>query len=199
MPMIAPESNRPSAAGQPTSDGGVPDQPVTILRGASVDVDLRWIARVVVAICLVTLVVLAAVLLVAGLHTNSQIDRLHHDGVPVSVTVTHCTGLIGGTGSQGAGYSCTGTYTVDGTRYLQAIPGTTVFYAPGSTFEGVVVPSDPQLLSTPAQVAAQHASARVFLLPGALVLVAGVWGGALLLRRRRRRARAAGTAVGGER
>lgn len=199
--MIASESNRPPAAGQPTSDGDGPDQPVTTLRGATVDVDLRWIARVVVAILLVTLVVLAIVLLVVGLHTNSQIDRLRHDGVPVSVTVTHCTGLIGGTGSQTAGYSCTGTYTVDGTRYLQAIPGTTVFHALGSTFEGVVVPGDPRLLSTPAQVEAQHASARVFTLPGVLVLVAVVWGSALLVRRRRRRRppRAAGTTAGTER
>jgi hypothetical protein len=162
-------------------------------------VDLRRTARVVVGICLTALVVLAVVLLAAGLHTNSQINRLHHQGVPVSVTVTGCSGLIGGSGSQNAGYVCTGTYVVDGTRYVQTIPGTAVFYRDGTTFQGVVVPSDPKLLSTPAQVAAQHASARVFLLPAVLVLIAVAWGAALVIRRRRHPAGDAGTPSDGAR
>jgi hypothetical protein len=196
MPMIAPESNHPDVPDGPAGDGVRPDQPVTRLRGATVDVDIRRTGRVVVAICLVTLVVLAAVLLAAGLHTNSQINRLHHEGVPVSVTVTHCSGLIGGSGSQNAGYVCTGTYVVGGTRYLQTIPGTSVLYATGSTFQGVVVPSDPKLMSTQAQVAAQHASAGVFLVPAILVLVAAAWAAALLVLRRRRSAGGAGMPTG---
>jgi hypothetical protein len=202
--MIAPESNPPnpteaSDGGRPPASGGVPELPVTTLRGATVDFDLRKTARVVVGICLATPVVLAAVFLVAGIHTNSQINRLHSEGRPVTVTVTHCTGLMGGTGSQGAGFSCTGSYVVDGTRYLQTIPGTAVFHPSGSTFQGVVVPSDPKLLSTPAQVDAQHASARVFILPAVLLVVALVWGGALLLRYRRRMAGGAKTPSGGAR
>jgi hypothetical protein len=203
-PMIAPESNSPNApdgtaAGGPSTPGAPPDQPVTTLRGASVDVDIKATGRVVVAVCLATLVVLAVVFLVVGLHTNSQINRLHSQGQPVTVTVTHCTGLMGGTGSQGAGYSCTGTYVVGGTRYLQTIPGTAEFYPLGSTIQGVVVPSDPKLLSTRAQVAAQHASAHVFILPAILFLVAVAWGALLMVRRRRRGAGQAGTAAGGAR
>jgi len=196
MPMIAPESNRPDAPDRDAADGDRPDQPVTTLRVATVDVDLRLVARVVVAISLVTLVVLAVIFLVAGLHTNSQINRLRQDGVPVSVKVTNCAGLLGGTGSQNAGYVCTGTYLVDGTRYVQTIPGTAVLYPTGSTLQGVVVPSDPKLLSTRAQVEAQHASARVVLLPAILILVAVAWGGVLLGLRRRRSARGAGTPPG---
>ncbi len=188
--MIAPESNRPDTPGDDGDRVVLPEEPaerpVTTLRGATVDVDLRRTARVVVGISLALLVVLAAVFLVAGLHTNSQINRLHHQGVPVSVRVTHCTGLMGGTGAQGAGYSCTGTYTVHGTRYVQTIPGTTTFHAVGSTFQGLVVPGDPKLLSTPALVAAQHASWHVFLLPAALLVLALGWGALLLVRRRRR-------------
>jgi hypothetical protein len=194
--MIAPESNHPDVPDMPAGDGDRPDQPVTRLRGATVDVDIRRTGRVVVGICLVTLVVLAVVFLVAGLHTNGQINRLRHEGVPVRVTVTHCSGLIGGTGSQNAGYVCTGTYVVNGTRYLQTIPGTKLFYAIGSTFQGVVVPSDPKLLSTPAQVAAQHASASVFVLPAVLILLAAAWVAALLVLRRRRSAGGAGTPTG---
>jgi hypothetical protein len=117
----------------------------------------------------------------------------------VSVKVTSCAGLLGGTGSQNAGYVCTGTYLVDGTRYVQTIPGTAVFYAVGSKFQGVVVPSDPKLLSTPAQVAAQHASNRVFLLPAVLILVAMVWAAALVVRRKRRAAGDAGLPTRGAR
>jgi uncharacterized SAM-binding protein YcdF (DUF218 family) len=197
--MIAPESNRPEVPDSRAADEDRPDQPVTTLRGATVDVDLRLVARVVVGVSLVTLVVLAVILLVAGLHTNSQINRLRQDGVPVSVKVTNCAGLLGGTGSQNAGYVCTGTYLVNGTRYVQNIPGTAVLYPTGSTIQGVVVPSDPKLLSTKAQVDAQHASARVLLVPAILILVAVAWGAGLLVLRRRRRAGGAGTPPRGAR
>ena len=71
-----------------------------------------------------TLAVLVVVFTVAGVHKNSQINRLRHDGVPVTVTVTNCLGLMGGSGSNAAGYSCTGTFTIDGTRYTESLPGT---------------------------------------------------------------------------
>jgi predicted membrane channel-forming protein YqfA (hemolysin III family) len=195
--MIAPESNRPDSHPDDADRVVAPvepgDRPVTTLRGATVDVDFRRAARAVIGICLTLLVVLAVVFLVAGLHTNSQVNRLRDQGVPVSVTVTRCAGLIGGSGSQNAGYTCIGSYTVGGTHYLQTIPGTATFYRTGSTIQGLVVPSDPKLLSTPALVADQHASWHVFLLPGALIVVALVWGGLLLARRRGRQGRPAGT------
>jgi hypothetical protein len=157
-----------------------------------VDVDLRWAAKAVIAVCLAALVVTGAVLLVSGLHTNSQINALHDKGVPVEITVTGCLGLMGGTGSQLAGYSCTGTYVLDGVQYTQAIPGL-AFHAVGHTVAGVAVPGDPKLLSTPDQVASQHASWRVFLIPGILFLIAIAWV-AELYRRRPRRTAPAGTA-----
>ncbi len=141
-----------------------PDRPVTTLRGASVDVDPRRALRVVIAVCLVALTLVAVVLLVAGANKNAQSISLHDHGVPVSVTVTGCLGLLGGSGSNGAGYACKGSYTFDGHRYLQAIPGTTLLH-PGDVVQGVIVPTDPGLLSTPAAVAGQQASWRVFIAP----------------------------------
>lgn len=195
--MIAPESNRPDHVETPGHgvDGQVPDQPVTTLRGASVDVDIRRTGRGVAWVCAALLVAIGVVLLVSGLHTNDQINRLHDDGVPVSVTVSGCIGLMGGTGAQVAGYSCNGSYTLDGTKYLQTIPGMT-FHEPGSTIGGIAVPGDPKLLSTPDQVARQHASWRVLLVPVLLFAVAVVTVVALLRGRRRRAPETAGTDPG---
>jgi hypothetical protein len=185
--MIAAEPHSPdSAAPTAVSTGGEAqsDRPVTTLRGATVDVDIRRTGRVVLVVCLVALTVVGLVLLIAGIRNNDQANSLRQRGVPVTVTVTHCLGLIGGTGAQGAGYSCTGTYVLDGQLYHQAIPGL-AFHAVGSTLPGVAVPGDPKLLSTPSQLALQHASWRVFILPGILLLVVVAVTGFLILRRPR--------------
>ena len=178
--MTAPDSDHPDAAHGPGSGPG--DQPVATLRGATVDVDVRRAGQVVVAVCLLALAVTGTILLIAGIRNNDQIDNLRHNGVPVTLTVDRCLGLMGGTGAQVAGYSCTATYTVDGVVYHQAIPGLS-FHSPGSIVSGVAVPGDPKLLSTPDQLARQHASWRVFVVPGALLLVVVVVLAALGLRR----------------
>jgi hypothetical protein len=175
-----PDAPTPAAAG---SDGGASsDQPVTTLRGATVDVDVRRAGQVVLAVVLIALTVIGVILLIAGIRNNHQADALRQRGVPVAVTVTHCLELMGGTGAQGAGYSCTGTYAVDGRQYRQEIPGLS-FHSVGSSVAGVADPADPKLLSTPAQLAHQHSSWRVFILPGVLLLVVVVVIGFLILRR----------------
>ncbi len=183
--MIAPESNHRPAPDAPSQPGRPGDQPVTTLRGATVNVDVRRAGHVVAAVCLIALAVTGGVLLFAGVRNNDQIDNLRHHGVPVAVTVDSCLGLMGGTGAQVAGYSCTGTYALDGTQYRQSIPGL-AFHAPGSTLPGIAVPGDPRLLTTPDQLARQHASWRVFVIPGLLLLFVVVMLAGLLMRRSRR-------------
>jgi hypothetical protein len=146
-----------------------PDAPLTNLRGARVEVDPRRARRLIVGVLLVALAVVAIVLLVAGLKKNNQESTLRHHGVPVSVTVTSCTGLLGGSGSNLAGYACKGTYTFDGHDYDQSIPGTGLLHS-GQVVQGVIVSSDPALLSTPAAVAGQGASDNVFIAPVTLFL-----------------------------
>jgi hypothetical protein len=155
-------------------------------------VDIRRTGRVVAWVCAALLVATGVIFLVSGLHTNDQINRLHNQGVPVTVDVTGCIGLMGGTGAQVAGYSCTGTYTLDGVHYRQTIPGMT-FHEPDSAIAGIAVPGDPKLLSTPDQVARQHASWRVLLVPLLLFAVAVVTVVALLRGRRRPAPGTAGT------
>lgn len=163
-----------------------PNRPVTTLRGAGVDVDPHRAAQLVVGACLVGLTVVAVILLVSGIQKNAHVASLRDHGVPVPVTVSGCLGLLGGSGTNAAGYACKGTYAYDGHRYQQAIPGDTLLHA-GTVIRGVIVPSDPRLLSTPAAVDAQHSSWRVYIAPAILFGILVVVSGALLLARRRRR------------
>jgi hypothetical protein len=135
----------------------------------------------------VALAVLVVVLYVAGFQKNAQITRLRRHGVPVEVTVSGCLGLMGGSGSNLAGYDCRGTFTIDGHRYNEAIPGNT-FHRPGATLRAVTVPDDPALLSTVRALATEHPSQSVFILPTILLVVLAFGVGALDLRRRHVRA-----------
>lgn len=137
------------------------------------------------AACLVALAVTAVILLVAGLQKNAQANRLQQHGVPVTVAVTGCSGLLGGSGSNGAGYACKGTYSFDGRRYERSIPGDGLHQA-GSVVRGVIVADDPGLLSTPAMIARQPASWSVFVVPAVLFGVLAVALVTVAVRRRRR-------------
>ena len=173
-----PEDRRVAAGQADTSSAAL-----TTLRGAGVDVNVRRAGRVVVALCLVTLAVLVVVLFVAGVHKNDQINRLRAHGVPVTVTVSGCLGLLGGSGSNPAGYACRGTFTLDGHRYSEDIPGN-VLRPPGTKVEAVAVPDNPPLLSTRHDVATERASASVFVVPAILLAVLVLLLIAVVLRRR---------------
>jgi hypothetical protein len=204
--MIAPESNHPGTPGAADGAGSAESRevgiegPVDNYRGGTVNVDIRKAGQVVIGVCLVALTVLGLILLIAAVNNNNQINNLKDNGVPVAVTVTGCEGLIGGTGQSTAGFSCTGSYRLDGTPYHQNIPGL-AFHRPGTTIRGVAVPGDPKLLSTPDQLARQHASLTAFVIPGLLLLVVVVALVILLLRRSGRSASSGpdGTAAAGPR
>jgi hypothetical protein len=167
----------------PVEPPGEDSAPVTTLRGARVEVDGRRVGRAFIVLCLLTLLVLAAVFFAVGANKNAQINALRNHGVPVTITATSCNGLIGGSGSNLAGYACSGTYTFGGKRYARAIPGD-VLPSPGSRIEGVVAPSDPGLVSTASIIAQEHASARVFILPAILLAVVLALVGVIVQKRR---------------
>ena len=175
----------PAAAPRP---GSAPDAEARVapLRGAAVQIDARRLAQVLVIIVVATLAVLVVVFTVVGLDKNHQIDQLRNDGVAVNVTVTGCQGLLGGSGSNGAGYACRGTYGLDGHRYNEQLPGTAL-HAPGTVIRAVAVPGDPALVSPVSVVDAEHSSATVFILPAVLlVLLVAIL--TVVLRRRAKRA-----------
>ena len=174
-------------------EAGKPGEPISTLRGAGVEVDIRRVGRVLGVLCLVALAALVIVLFLAGVHKNAEITRLHDDGVPVEVTISGCIGLLGGSGSNAAGYQCRGSFTLDGHRYNEPIPGSTL-YPPGSKVRGVAVPGDPALVAKAGSVKAEQPSPKVFLFPTILLVALVLIVGALLLRRRQVRHR---TASGG--
>ncbi len=159
---------------------------VGTLRGASVSFNPRRLVQGVVGLVLVTLAITAIVLTVAGIHSNAQINRLHTQGQPVSVTVTGCLGLLGGSGSNAAGYSCRGTYQLDGHVYREPLPGST-FYRPGTTLPSIAVPGDPALVSPTGIVDSQQASNGVFVVPIVLGVILFAFIALLLVKGRPKR------------
>ncbi len=186
--MAAPNSTTPSGPAPGDGAARAPDRAPghtgTTLRGAGVDVDVRRVGRAAIGLCLVTLAVVAAILFVVGAHKNAQITRLRQDGVPVTVTVTGCLGLLGGSGSNGAGYACKGRFALDGHRYLESLPGNAL-HPVGAKVRAVAVAGDPPLLSTRQQVETERASWTVFIVPSVLLLVLAAIVAALVVRSRR--------------
>jgi hypothetical protein len=171
---------------------------VGTLRGASVEVDPRQAARVVVALCLIVLAAVVVSLFVGGVDKNTEITRLRQEGVPVTVTVTGCRGLLGGSGSNATGSSCSGTFVLAGRRYSSTIPGGTL-RAPGTTVRLMTIESDPGLLATFHQVKSEHASWRVFILPTLLLVVLVALVAVAAVRGRRHREQSAQSALLGRR
>lgn len=161
-----------------------PAAPLSALRGAGVSVDARRVGRVTMALCLATLAIVAVVLFIAGAQKNAQISELRTEGVTIKVTVTGCMGLLGGSGSNAAGYACRGTYTFRGHRYDEAIPGN-VNLIPHSTLPVVIARGEPTLVSTVEAVRREHPSWRVFIVPAVLALLVVVAIALLLVKRGR--------------
>jgi hypothetical protein len=185
------DSVRANGAANGAATNGASAEPgdrIGQLRGAGVQVDRRRVGQVAIGVVLATLAVLAVVFTIVGVHTNQQDDRLRDDGVPVTFTVTGCLGLLGGSGSNAAGYSCRGTYSLQGQSYHEQLPGSS-FHRPGSTVAAIAVPGDPALVSPASIVAREHSSAGAFVLPAILAAVLVVLVALLLMLRRRRHAR----------
>ena len=145
------------------------DLPIATLRGAGVDGNPRRAALALMIIVFVAVLAAAAILFAAGAQKNAQINDLRQHGVRVSVTVTGCHGLLGGSGSNAAGEACRGSYAFGGRRYDEALPGS-VRRTPGATVRGVVAADDPTLLTTAAILRTEHPSWWAYLTPSVLLL-----------------------------
>jgi hypothetical protein len=162
-------------------------QPLTTLRNARVEADPRRVKQVALGLCLASLAVASVALFVAGAHNNAQIAALKEHGVRVEDTVSGCLGQLGGSGSNAAGYSCTGTFSIGGHRYQEPIPGDNL-YPPGTKLVIVADTQDPGLVTSVGAFNSEQTSSTVFVLPTILLLVLiGFAGSVVLIRRSRRK------------
>ena len=160
-PLVRMTTNRPTT-----------DERVGQLRGAGVaPVDTRRLAVIVVSVCVAGLAVCALAFFFAAAHRNAQLEDLEAHGTAVTVTVTRCDGLLGGSGTNVAGYVCRGSFTIDDHHYNDLIPGTG-FYPVKATVPAVVARDNPGLLYTDQEAATDRPSDRVYVLPAVLGLVA---------------------------
>jgi hypothetical protein len=155
-----------------------------VLRGAGVGGSPRRAALILAVVVAVSGLVASAVLFAAAARKNAQIEALRRDGAHVEVTVSGCLGLLGGSGSNAAGYACRGTYVFDGRRFEEALPGDEL-RAPGSKVAAIVAKGDPSLLTTADVLRTEHSSWRPYLVPVVLVVADLLLGAAAVVLRRR--------------
>jgi hypothetical protein len=157
-----------------TGQEGIVPEALSTLRGASVPGNARLIGRIAEIVGLVGLAALVVVFFLGGLHRNDQVDRLQHQGVPVTVTVTSCIGVAGGSGSTPATFTCQGSFTLDGQRHVEVIGGITTFLHTGTKVAAVTASGDPALLSAARSVATEHSSSSVYIVPAILLVLLAI-------------------------
>jgi hypothetical protein len=123
------------------------------------------------AIMLSLFAVIIVVTFISAANDNARIDRLKSKGVSVTVTVSSCVGNIGGSGSNAAGYTCRGSYRIDGTRYEEVIGSKTTQSSAGATVRGVADPNRPSTVELASAVARSKSSGSVYVVPTVLALV----------------------------
>jgi hypothetical protein len=93
-------------------------------------------------------------------------------------------GNIGGSGSNAAGYTCHGSYRVDGVRYVEIIGSKTTQSPAGTEVRAVADPNRPSTVELASAVARSTSSSSVYVVPSILALVFVVLALALLRRQR---------------
>jgi hypothetical protein len=175
--------------------GRTPGQPGYIRGGGGVEVDSRRIVQWAGLLIVLALAGVVIALTLSAAADNSRQTKLKEHGIPVEVTVTGCVGIGSGIGQATAGYTCRGSYSLDGTEYSAVIRGANQALPPGDVIQGVTVRGDPGLLSTAEAARKQHSSSKSFVTPiilGAITILLAV---GLILWSARRRGRS-GSASG---
>jgi hypothetical protein len=144
------------------------DDGATSLRGpAPASIGRRtWL--VVGAIGLTIFAALVVVSFLSASNDNARIERMKNHGIPVAITVTNCFGNIGGSGSNGAGYTCHGRYKVGDVTYGETIGSLSTFVSSGTVVRGVADPSHHGSVVLAVVVKRSIASASAYVDPGLL-------------------------------
>jgi hypothetical protein len=161
------DSERDSAtSGAIASDA----QRVSSLRGAEATKVGRGFWIVIESIGLVIFAVVVVISFLSAANDDARISRLKSHGIAVAITNVGCVGNLGGSGSNGSGYTCTGTYEVNGTKYREVIRSMTAYSSPTTAVRGVVDPSQHSSVELATSVKTSSSSLSVFIAPTLLAL-----------------------------
>jgi hypothetical protein len=119
------------------------------------------------------LVVFASIVVVSfvsAANDNARINRLKSHGISVEVTVTSCVGNIGGSGSNAAGYTCHGTYSVHGVRHNEVIASKSTSSRTGAKLLAVADPDRPSTVELASALARSSSASSAFVVPSLLLL-----------------------------
>jgi hypothetical protein len=171
--MNAPHDQHPGATSNTATDphdGAREPESLTRLRGAQGASVGGRVWSVVGVVALAALAVVIAISFGSAHNDNARIERMKDHGLTVNVTVTSCVGNLGGSGSNGASYTCAGTYAVRGVTYRETIDSLSTFVATGTTVRAVADPSRPSSVELAAAVATSRASNDRYVVPSLLAL-----------------------------
>jgi hypothetical protein len=141
-----------------------------------------WLVTATLLLCVFAVIIVVS--FISAYNDNARIDRLKNHGIAVTVTVTSCVGNIGGSGSNAAGYTCRGSYRVDGVRYVEVIGSKSTPSDTGTQVRGVVDPSRRSTVELTSAVRASSSSLSAYFVPGLLAVLLVI--ATFALRRRRR-------------
>jgi hypothetical protein len=161
-----------------TGASGPPDTTAYIRGGGGVLMNPRRLAGILVWICAVALVGIAAYLAVSAAQQGSRLTLLRDRGVPVDIAVTGCRGISSGVGMGIEYWQCSGSFTLEGRTYNEIINGSRKLVDPGRHVAGVVVPGRPDLLTDASAVRGAHSSGAEYTVAGALAAGGVLVGGA---------------------
>ena len=151
--------------------------PLTILRGATVKPRMPVRRRAWMLVLLSSLVALIIVNVWSVTSDAQRQQRLRQHGLTVTVRVGDCIGNLGGSGSTGAGYTCTGRYHLGDRDFSETIIGQSSFLAPGRSLKGIVDPDNHQFIVASSALDTLGASPVAYwpsFVSGAALLV-GTW------------------------
>jgi glycine C-acetyltransferase len=172
--------------------GPVVDEQEAYVRGAGGTLTRATVVKISAWFCILTLAVIAAVVGAQTASDNSRASHLRSHGQQVQVTLKSCFGIAGGTGITYLGFSCTGTFELNGHRFTEAFDGTNKAHFAGQVATAIVDPSHPSsvdLADTKSEAARPSNSGYVG--AGSCALVALILLGLMLRLRRRAQGSAA--------
>ena len=174
--MTESHQNQGGTPQVPVSTQLNPQQPpqrdhIASLRGASAGSIGRtfWLGAAALGLAVFAAVLMVS--MVSAFNDNARIERMKAHGIPVTVIVTTCNGNLGGSGSNGAGYTCRGAYRVGGTTFHEVIGSMATFAASGTAVRAVADPSNHGTIALSSAVKTSKASPWAFVPPGALAVL----------------------------